>query len=494
MDQTVIELNYLPDGKASKGTLTAKAGEEILHVDKLDIRRAKARTTFVTTLTSRRPGIEANAIEDELRKLASKFTESARTPKSKDTKPVEITEALREAALSMLRNPELVRVIVDDVARLGVAGEKSLSITAYIVGTSRILSKPLAAIVQGLTSSGKSYVLDTVARLFPPETVIHAHRMTPEALYHLPKGDLIHKFVVAGERSRKQDDDTADATKALREMLSDGKLTKLIPQRNGNGLIETVRIEQPGPIAYIESTTLQKILDEDRNRCLILSTDEGSEQTKRVIDLCARYAESELNTDSVFNDIIERHHAAQRLLYKCRVRIPFAKKLAAAFPCERTDARRSFGQLLSFIKAVTLLHQYQRIDDPVDEVVIDATKEDYAIARRLLAEPMARSFGDGMSRAARNFADRLTEKFRDKEFDSRDAAKCETVIGDLQTIRSYLRELTRAGILEQMQESRGPKPARYRMAPVRDYVGEAGLPDPEEICSTVTPIYSRDNA
>ncbi len=93
------------------------------------------------------------------------------------------------------------RIVVDDVARLGVAGEKVLAATLYSVGTSRLLTRSLAAIVHGLTSSGKSVVVDAVARLFPPEVLLRASRIRPDASIHLPEGELVHRFVVAGERA-----------------------------------------------------------------------------------------------------------------------------------------------------------------------------------------------------------------------------------------------------------------------------------------------------
>lgn len=394
----------------------------------------------------------------------------------------------RIAALALLRNPELLREIVDDVARLGVAGEKQLTATIYLVGTSRLLTKPLAAIVQGLTSSGKSYVIDTVAKLFPPETVLKAHRMTPQALVHLPTGTLIHRFVVAGERSRKQDDDTADATRALREMLSDGKLTKLMPTRVAGGRIETVHYEQAGPIAYVESTTLQNILDEDRNRCLVLTTDETPTQTARTVSSMAERKQNRVD-DARLARVIARHHAAQRLLCKCSVRVPFAVKLAEAFPCDRTDARRMFSQLLSLIEAVTVLHQYQRTPDPCDDCEIVATMDDYSVARRLLAEPFARCLADGVSAAACRFLARLRESFGFDEFDSNDAAH-DLVIGDKQTIRAYLRALTYAGHLEQTEPARGQRPARYKVSGNTGAAELVGLPTIEELEQDDTHLVS----
>ncbi len=45
----------------------------------------------------------------------------------------------------------------------------------------------------------------------------------------IDRAALEHRWVVAGERSRQQDDDASEATRALREMQSAGRLSKLLP-------------------------------------------------------------------------------------------------------------------------------------------------------------------------------------------------------------------------------------------------------------------------
>ena len=60
-----------------------------------------------------------------------------------------------------------------------------------------------------------------------------ADQMTPQALFHMEPGSLKNRFVAAGERSRKENDDTAEATRALREMISSGRLFKLMPTKEG---------------------------------------------------------------------------------------------------------------------------------------------------------------------------------------------------------------------------------------------------------------------
>ena len=130
---------------------------------------------------------------------------------------VNMPESVRTEARAMLESPDLMQRVIDDVFALGVAGEQDLSAAIYLVGVSRLLPGPLAAIVQAATSSGKSYRVSKVAKLFPPEAVILATALTPQALYYLPPGALSHRWVVAGERSRHSDNRAAEATRALRK-------------------------------------------------------------------------------------------------------------------------------------------------------------------------------------------------------------------------------------------------------------------------------------
>lgn len=154
----------------------------------------------------------------------------------------------------LLEAPDLLDVVLRDIEHLGVVGERELSLSLYLIGTSRLLEKPLSAIVQGSTSTGKSFVAERVGRLFPDEVVIRAHDLSAKSLYYFEFGRLQHRFVIAGERSRVQNDETAEATKALREMRSDGELRKgvTVKARDDSGF-RTQEIYQPGPIAFVET-------------------------------------------------------------------------------------------------------------------------------------------------------------------------------------------------------------------------------------------------
>jgi hypothetical protein len=370
----------------------------------------------------------------------------------------ETPEHVLLAAKAMLHERILIDLIQEDIAVLGVAGERNLTASIYLVYTSRKLPRPLSVIVQGASASGKSYPIERVAEMMPPEDVILATQMTPQALFHMRSGSLKNKLVVGGERSRLEDDDRAEATRALREMISSGRLSKLMPMKVEGGLIETVCIEQDGPIAFVESTTLSKIFDEDANRCVVLQTDERDEQTKLVYKAVAARYGGGFDPQEI-EAIIQKHRAIQRLLKPAEVVIPFAAKLVELLPSDRVEGRRAVGHILGAIAACAFLYQFQRGRDGAGRVV--AAEEDYTIVRTILGRPMGKVFGNRVSDAAARYQARLKTNFNVDQFTSTTAAKGECVSD--RAARGWLHELHDAGLLELVEDGRGRKPSVWRI-------------------------------
>jgi hypothetical protein len=392
-----LTIETQPDGK--KHRVTVRQGGEVLAVDTVNLLQEKDRERFTKSLTEKYTGVEEDAIAKLLldKAAAASAPPQQSTPAAVD--PLETTPAeIRDEAEELLQDPNLMKRICDDIALVGVAGERTLTATLYLVGTSRLLGKPLSAIVRGSSSSGKSYTLEALASLFPPEAVIHAQQMTPQALFHMEPGSLVHKWIVAGERSRLENDDRAEATRALREMISSGRLSKLMPMKVG-GEIVTELIAQEGPIAFCETTTLGEIFNEDANRCILLQTDESQAQTERITRAIAERHTLPKTDVELIRDV---HHCIQRLIPEgASVAIPYAGKLQEHFPHERVEVRRAFPQLLQMIQAIALLHFRQRKLDSDGRIIAEA--RDYQLAFRLLAEPFSQSLGGRPSMAALDF-------------------------------------------------------------------------------------------
>lgn len=464
--QIVIEPEWV--GKSGQVFLRVKADGEILDASKINITVAEKRENFIKTLLKAHPGLDEQFLRGELLKLAAGWSNiknskpeaeiEENTPLAKSkTELAKMNRQTVEEARQFLRRPDLLEQIIEHVHQLGSAGEDDLIGIIYLIGTSRLLERPLAGMVMGASAAGKSYLLNTVGKLFPGEAILSAHRITARALEHTAEHDLEHRFLMAGERSRLQDDGAAEATRALREMLADGKLTLMCPEKGPDGRMETRIIERWGPIAYAESTTLglRDIFDEDRTRMILLAADETRAQTKAV--LATQAATAAGNTLADQGGIIELHHAMQRLLEPQQVIVPYAPQLAEAFLEDRVEARRSFVQVLSFIQAVCLLYQFQRVRNAHGELL--AIKTDYEICRKLLAEPIGRGLGLALTPGAMALLDHIDSRGGSGYF------TIPTIAGELKladsTVRGRVKELVHAGFVQEREKAKGPTAATY---------------------------------
>jgi hypothetical protein len=504
MRTTTKPIDYRLDAEASsngqlgKGTILVIDNETNRTIDfcKLDIADHRAREKAVQAFAKKlrlKAAKWIDKLRDEIDDLCNTLMNKRREQKaqaeaeaampppeaeqiSESEKMLRETPAeVRREAEEMLRDPSLIRYVAEDIAALGVAGERDLGTDFYLIGTSRKLENPVSGRAHGPSSSGKSHVLDRVAEMFPPEDVVRATAMTPQSLHHMPPGSLQHKFVVGGERSLRQEADVVEATRALREMLSAGRLSKLMPVKVEGGRIETVLIKQEGPIAFAETTTLAKVFDEDSNRCIFLETDTTPEQTRLIYAaVSARY--SGAYDPAAAEKIIQRHRTMQRLLRGGEVVIPYAELLADKLPAEKIEGRRAIGQILGVVSAVALLYQFQRELDGADRVV--ATKEDYLTVKDLLSGPMALVLGGRVSVAARGFYTRLLNKVDGAQFSTSEVAKGEHVSG--RAVLNWLHELSDTGYVVQVEEGRGRKPSVWKTSPDPPGDGRgAALPDLE---------------
>jgi hypothetical protein len=491
------------NGRMRKATVTVlDEGGNVVAQDRADMESMEERGKMVKRLCRRlKLGARRRAIADKIdakwnetvtrlrnehlereaaAAAASPEASGPEGPDAEEQRQLAATpEDVRAEAEEYLRSGDLMKRVAADLEAVGVAGEKKLGVLTYLVGTSRKLrrpSRPLALRLKGASASGKSHIIELACGLLPRESIVQATSMTPQCLYYMEPGALRHKLIQAGERSRLQDDEAAEATRALREMISAGRLSKLVTVKLGNEQ-KSVLIEQEGPIAFMESTTLNHIFDEDVNRFIEVFTDEQEQQTRAIITRIA-FDHAGLGVDT--DRIVRLHQTAQRLLSRQAVVVPYAPRLGGLFPSKSVEARRGFGHLMNLIEAITLLHQWQRELDARGRLV--ATAADYKIARCLLAEPMARLLGGSIPQSAIRFEQRLREWFQDKPFNTKEAQRKEQA--SRRSVYDWLSLLHDIGHLQLVEESKGRKPAVWQLEAARA-AGEVPevLPAEDEVFS-----------
>lgn len=493
-----VKLDFQPDRTHStKGTMIVYSEDEStslpLCCDAFDIANDRRRAAFISKLTKEYPGISPKKVEQAMlehvvRMITDRRKAGEKTDNEHGVNMLEITpQETKDAALQMLKDTSLLDQISEDITAIGVAGEEELSLILYTIMTSRKLNRPLSAIVQGASASGKSYIIENIAKLMPPEDVIQAHDFTDQVFYYMEQGSLQHKVIVSGERlheHRGKDGEAQDNTKAFREMVGSGYLRKVVTVKVGGELTSKI-IEQPGPIAYVESTTATAIHDEDATRLLPLVTDESAEQTEMVVEMQKREVKGEKTSAAKQQDITQRHHAMQRLLKPYTVRIPYVDSIS--LPQTNIATRRTFGHLVSVIKAVALLRQCQKeVRHGADAVeYIEADEKDYRIVYQLMRKILSRTYSP-LNQKSKDLLDTLLEKTKPESDNFTDGytsftnQDCQAWTGLSEaTVRRRLGSLIWVGIVTVDKSS---KPYRYRVEKP-ELVGavDVGLPDPEDI-------------
>jgi DNA primase len=467
-------LNYRIKNLSSSGHLRViltAANDSVRHVDALDLNAARARRSFATACAERL-ALEADKIEGDLLALVEALENLQQQERSTTTttNPVvtPMSETEKAAALAWLQRANLLDHIAADLERLGYVGEPRNKKLTYLIATSRLLPKPLSGIFRAQSGCGKSFLMECVAELMPPEEVHYFSRLTPQALYYLEADALKHKLLIVDERDGSEESEYPIRTLQTRRVL---KLA--VPLKDPNsGKIKTTVLEIHGPIAYMESTTDARINPENANRCFELYLDESEAQTQAIFaaQRRSRTLDGWRNERSKAK-LLEQHHHAQRLLRPLKVIIPYVDHIE--FPAAWLRGRRDNDRFLSLIEGIAFLHQHQRkIGHENGADYIEASVEDYAIAHDLASLIFAQTQGDlnkpvsdfltqveaWATAAAKAKKDRL-EDFHFSRRDVRDAIKLPDHI-----TKRYMRQIEELEYVEVRRAVNGGS-YRYRLLP-----------------------------
>jgi DNA primase len=372
----------------------SQGGEPRFHLDGIDLARDAERRRFVER-AAEETGLHADLLRRDLARLLF-AVEAAQTelakPATTTAPTINLTAQERAAALDLLRAPDLLARILRDFDACGVVGEETNKLVGYLAAVSRKLANPLAIIVQSTSAAGKSALMEAVLAFVPPEERVKYSALTGQALYYLGgDSNLKHKILAIVEEEGAE-----KASYALKLLQSEGELSIASTGKDphtGRMVTQEYRVE--GPVMIFLTTTAVDIDEELLNRCLILTVDEGREQTAAIHRLQReRETLAGLLRTEARAAVLALHRNAQRLLRPLRVVNPYAERLT--FQDDRTRSRRDHTKYLALIRVITLLHQYQRpvktADDDHGNAVeyIEVTLDDIAAANRLAHDVLGR--------------------------------------------------------------------------------------------------------
>src|SRR5271168_4880902 len=206
-----------------KVNLLAAHGEAF-HVDTLDLYNARARAGFLAQAAAELRVAEAVLKADlgrvllKLEALQEGTIRAALAPKGPAAPAMD--EAERQAALDLLRTPDLPGRILADFAACGIVGEATNKLVGYLAAVSRKLAAPLAVVVQSSSAAGKSSLMEAVLAFMPEEDRTQYSAMTGQSLFYMGRDSLKHRILAIAEEAG-----AARASYALKLLQSEGVLT-----------------------------------------------------------------------------------------------------------------------------------------------------------------------------------------------------------------------------------------------------------------------------
>ena len=367
-------------GRRSVVTVRLASGGDAPLVDRADLYSYRARerlARLVADVFGREPQTVLGHLALLLDHAERHALRGAREPLD-----VALTDARRRAAEELLHTPDLFERAAQALDGLGLVGEERPRRLALLVAASRLLERPLSALLLAPAGSGKSTVLDAVARLTPPEHTRSVERLTAASLFYMGPEALRHRLLLVDEL-----DGQAEADHPLRVLQSKGELRL---EATVAGKVEAFVCS--GPVAVMSGTTAGHDLDvQNASRCLLVPLDDGVEQT-RAVQAAQRRAWAGRAASA---PDLGPWYDAQRLLAEtlpARVVIPYAERLV--FPARSTTDRRASARVLGLVAAHAALCQRRRARDRDGQVV--ATVDDYRAVFELV-RPLVDHDRDGLS-------------------------------------------------------------------------------------------------
>jgi hypothetical protein len=357
------------------------------------------------------------------------------------------------------------------LSELGLVGERRTAKLIYLAVTSRLLDRPVSIAVKGPSSGGKSFVVESTLKLFPPDAFYALSAMSDRALAYSSE-PLRHRHFVIYEAAGMASE---FATYLIRTLLSEGRLRYETVEKTKDGLTPRL-IEREGPTGLIVTTTSLRLHQENETRLLSLTITDTQNQTAAVFRALAREGrEPEVD--------LPPWRALQTWLAKepTAVSIPFADSLAQMVPPLAVRLRRDFKTILVLIRAHALLHQATRTRDESGRVV--ATLDDYCAVRAMVADLVAEGIEATVKPEVREIVEAAARLLADGSAEVRQTDLTRKLKLDKSSISRRVAAALDGGSLKNLEDRKG-RPARL-------VLGEP-LPEDLQVLPSVDRLAGKD--
>ena len=328
---------------------------------------------------------------EEVKRIAASQKEESKEPP--------IDPAVQTMADSIAKDPALIRNRIDVVNNSGVVGERNVIAMNFSALDSRLLpedtASPNALAIKnaGHHGSGKSFTMKKCLELYPEESYHLITNGSAKSLYYLPDG-LKHRALIVAEAFQFQTNNAADSefVYVVRSLLSEGRVSYQVPQKDEDGKFITVEKRLDGPTSFITTTTIDKLEPQLEDRLFTIHPDESMEQTRSIMTMTAKIKDGSFEgVDKATMDAYKLFHSQ---LKPVDVVIPYAGQISEYL--QRGEklpiaARRAFNRVMAIIQTVVCAYQFQRSRDSKGR--LEAEISDYWMALQIVREAFRETLG-----------------------------------------------------------------------------------------------------
>lgn len=364
------------------------------------------------------------------------------TPEPKPKQPI------LENTIDILKQNNLLQEINKLIEQSGIVGEANSRLLLFIIASSYKTKQPLHAIVQGSSGSGKTHLISKIADLVPSEDVLRFTRITESSLYNWGEYDLVNKLLIIEDLDGLKE----EALFAMRELISNQRLSSSVSVKDKKGNIKSVKKEVKGVFSSLSATTKGEIYEDNMSRSFLLAVDETQDQTDKIINYQNKRIAGEIN-ESQQEKAKEQLQKILRALKTEEVQNPYATQIQLP---ENVHKKRRLNEMFqSIIKQITIINQYQR---RTTNGKIITQIEDVENAVEILFESIILKI-DELDGSLRQFFEHLKKKFKTDDFTRFEAMD---VTGFKKTqLQHYINQLVQLEYIKQF--GHGNKGYKYKI-------------------------------
>ncbi len=348
--------------------------------------------------------VSPNRLETDLSRmtdLLDRYRQSQiQSKQHKKTIDQSLSSAERAEYMKFGKQPDLLKRINSLIGKAGIVGEENNRLFLFCVAVSHKMHRPLHAVVQGGSGSGKSYLIAKVSELVPQQKVKRYTRLSEKSFYNFGEYELCQHLIIIED----YDGMNEEVEYAFRELQSSGTLRSAVSGKDmESATIQTRDKIVRGPIASMVATTKAEIYHDNATRVFFIGIDESLQQTAKIIDYKNAKASGAIQTDA---ETKAKHYLQGyvQTLKAYKVNNPYLKEIKLPVPADQL--RRLHELLAAFCNQITLLHQHQRTK--IDSHTIKAEKADMQLAIELLFDSIVLKV-DELDGRLRLFFERLKE-------------------------------------------------------------------------------------